>query len=113
MKKGILVLVLLLATACGYSSKDNEMIGQVKKVMKNTPLICPDYKDADISLGVIRNGVGSMSSQDIWVYVPDDLNFKILTEANQTGKLVKIKYDIKRLQFCVGDHQVTSVELVP
>jgi hypothetical protein len=101
-----------MLTGCGYSSMQNETIGQVKKVVKNTPLICPDYVDADVSLGVMRNGVGSMSTEDLWFYVPDEQARQTLAQAAQTGALVKITYDVKRVTFCVSDHFVSKVELV-
>ena len=41
----VLVAALSLA-ACGYSSRDSELIGQVKKVVRNTPIICSEYEDA-------------------------------------------------------------------
>lgn len=31
---------------------------QVKKVEHDTPLICPDQVNVDLSLGVMQNGVG-------------------------------------------------------
>ena len=107
----VLVAALSLA-ACGYSSRDSELIGQVKKVVRNTPIICSEYEDADISLGVLRNGVGSMSTQDIWMYVPNREDLAKLKKAAETGALVKIKYDVYRMTFCVDEHVVRSVEEV-
>jgi hypothetical protein len=63
-------------------------------------------------MGVMRDGVGSMSSEDVWVYVPDKENFDLLKKANETGALVKVTYDVKRLTFCVEDHIVTKVEIL-
>lgn len=113
MKTLGVVLLMIMMAGCGYSSRDNEMIGQVKKVVKRTPLICPDYTSVDISLGVLRGGVGSMSTQDVWLYVPSqgDLE-KRLMDANATGQLVKIRYDIARLRWCVEEEIVRSVEEV-
>lgn len=111
MRNLILVITLGLC-ACGYSSRDNEMIGQVKKVVKNTPILCMDYDDADITLGVLRNGTGSMSTQDLWSYVQNEEQLSILKKANETGALVKITYDVKRWVWCVDDHFITKVELV-
>jgi len=112
MKLYSVVLVLVLLAGCGYSSKDNEMVGQVKKVVKNTPIICPDFMDADISLGVMRGGSGSMSSEDVWGVITDKDQEKILREANETGALVKIRFDVKRFAVCTGDHIISSVEIV-
>ena len=112
MKNLILALPFLLAGCLGDSSKDNETIGQVKKVEHNTPIMLPDYDDADISLGVMKNGVGSLSHEDMWVYVPNPEDFKILQQASQTGELVKIKYDVARARFYVEKHTVTHVEIL-
>lgn len=101
-----------LIAGCGYTSQDNEMIGQVKKVQKNTPLICPDYTSVDVSLGVMRGGVGSMSSEDVWLTVDATDNERKLREANESGKLVKIKFEVWRLVVCKKDHVVRSVEVI-
>lgn len=98
-----------LLLACGFSSVDNEMTGQVKKTMHNTPLVCPDHTDADISLGVMRDGVGSMSTQDIWVVVPPHLQEEVEHFA-ETGEIVNAKYNVYRLTFCTTDHYLTSIE---
>jgi hypothetical protein len=108
------ILVVLALTGCGYSSVNNEVIGQVKKVVKNTPLICDDYVDVDLSLGIMRNGVGSMSTQDMWLYVPDAKNVTTLQKAVETGSLVKVTFGQKRWYWCVDEGaRVTDVELVP
>jgi hypothetical protein len=117
MKKLILVLLIISISGCwGYLAKDNELIGQVKKVEKNTPLICPDYVSADITLGVMKNGTGSLSKEDVWVVVADKDQEKILRQANETGQLVKIKYDQKRCGgnyfFCTYDMFVREVEII-
>lgn len=105
-------LFLLLLTSCGYHSKDNELIGQVKKVHSNTPLVCGDYFSADISLGVMRNGVGSMSTQDVDVYIPREKDVETFKLAVESGQLVKITYDSKRITFCVPGYVVTKVEIL-
>jgi hypothetical protein len=114
MKRNIILAALggLVLSGCGYSACDNDMIGQVKKVVHNTPLICPDYNGADISLGVMRNGVGSMSTEDVWVTVPDRYLFDALKNASASGAVVKITFDVKRLTICIDDHIVTGVEVL-
>jgi hypothetical protein len=115
MKKLIVLIMALSLYGCGmweYSSKDNEMIGQVKKVINNTPMVCSDYQSADISLGILRGGVGSMSTQDKWVTVVKSEHFNILKQANESGELVKIKYDERRVTFCIHNPIVTSVEII-
>lgn len=105
--------VIGLATACGYSSINNEVIAQVKKVTRETPIICPDRVDVDLSLGVMRNGVGSMSTQDVWLTVPaDEAMRRTLTEAASTGALVKVFYDHKRFVWCGQQEIVKAVEIV-
>jgi hypothetical protein len=113
MKRVVLaVLSVLLVAGCGNSATDSELIGQVKKVNHQTPLICPNYYAADISLGVMRNGVGSMSTEDMWLYVEDKSLVDKLHAAQDAGQPVKVKYDTKRVQFCTEDHWLTSVEVL-
>lgn len=112
MKKLLIILSILSLTACGYSIRDAELVGQVKKVITNTPLFCPNYIEADISLGVIRNGVGSMSTQDIWVVVNKG-DAEILKSAAENGEIVKINYDEERLMsaWCTSGRKATSVAI--
>lgn len=107
-----LFILAFLFSGCGYSSRQNEMIGQVKKIAHQTPLICPNYAAADISLGVIRGGVGSMSTQDIWLTVDSKDDEKLLIDAAASGAIVKLNYDVARLTLCVEDHIITNVEVV-
>lgn len=112
MKRYLAAVLLLMLTACGYQARDSEMIGQVKKVVHNTPIVCSEYSEADISLDVIRNGVGSMSRQDVLVTITDKEQEKIFREANETGQLVKVKYDIFRFSMCRPLRTVTLVEVL-
>lgn len=100
MKHLIVIFGALALTACGYSSMGNHLTGQVKRVKHQTPIFCPERVDADLSLGVIRNGVGSMSSEDVWVTVPDSESAKILEAAAQNGDIVDVEYDRARFAFC-------------
>lgn len=111
MKKLLTVLAALALTACGYSSRENEVVGQVKKVMFNTPLVCSDYYDVDLSLGVMRNGTGSMSTQDMWIVV-NKSDLDVLKQANADGGVVKIIYDTQRVSFCTNGMIATKVEVV-
>lgn len=105
--------ILILNSGCwGYLSKDNETTGQVKYVENMTPIICDDRTDVDISLGVIRNGVGSMSTQDVMMWVPSLEDVKVLTTASKSGQLVKIRYDEMRFTFCKPHCVVRSVSLI-
>ena len=111
-KRTVALAGMLLLASCGWSSWDNEAIGQVKKVQHATPIICMDYDHVDISLGVIRNGVGSMSTQDQWYYVESPADVALLKSASETGALVKFTYGVKRFRWCVDDEMITHVELV-
>lgn len=105
--------LILALWGCGYESVNNEMIGQVKKVKDNTPLICAPFTTVDVSLGVMRNGVGSMSVQDVWLYVEKPADLEIMRKANESGEIVKISYDEARFRWCVDEKVVRSVEIVP
>ena len=111
MKLFLIGIIAMTLTACGYSARDTEAVGQVKRVMNNTPMLCSDFIDVDLSLGVIRNGVGSVSNEDIWIVVsrPDA---EILKKANEEGQLVKITYDQQRISFCNEGRIATKVEIL-
>ena len=108
----VLVCMMMFVAGCGKSSVDNEVIAQVKKIYNVTPLICMNHNVVDLSLGVMRNGVGSMSTQDMYLYVEDKKNVDVLKKASDSGKLVKITYDTKRVNWCVPDREVVKVEIV-
>jgi hypothetical protein len=112
MKKLILLPFLIGLTACGYSSVENELISQPKKIFHQTPIFCPDRVDVDVSMGVMRNGVGSMSNQDVFLNVPNEKDVKTLEKAISEGKLVKIKYNVYRVVWCQPDDEVVSVEIL-
>lgn len=107
----LLAASMMLLSACGYSSQDNESIGQIKKVANMTPILCGKRTDVDLSLGVMRNGVGSMSQQDLWLTVRNPQLVNTLKKAAETGAIVKVKYDEARVNFCWQDHELTSVEI--
>ncbi len=114
----LLVLAATLLAACGNSSSDNEAIGQVKKILKKTPIVCPDYTLVDISLGTMRNGVGSMSREDVFIAVDNTDRTAIdqLTAAAETGAIVRVSYDVHRVSPCWPDHRFTGkvvIEAIP
>ncbi len=111
MKLIVLIAVVGLA-GCGYSSRDNEVSGQVKKVLNVTPLLCFDRTDVDLSLGVMRNGVGSMSTQDLIATAYDPEVIKTLKIAAETGALVKVKHQVARLRFCAQEEEITAAEIL-
>lgn len=110
MRNLLFVAAILAVAACGYTSRDNELIGQVKKVKSLTPLICPNRVVVDVSLGVMRNGVGSMSTQDIWLYAPTEALVAKLKAAAERGAPVKVTYDVHRFVICPENEQITTVE---
>jgi hypothetical protein len=109
MKK--LIALVLFTAACGNTSSANEAVGQVKKVIKHTPLVCEDYTEVDVSLGVMRNGVGSMSKEDVEIVVPNGevAAISTLQKAAESGAIVHVVYDVKRLNLCWPDHRFVSV----
>lgn len=109
----LLPLLSLSLTGClGSSSSDNEMIGQIKRIQHVTPIIFSDYDRIDVSLGIMQNGVGSMSKEDVWMYVPNTTDVAVVKKAAESGQLVKIRYDVSRFRWYVENDMVTSVELV-
>lgn len=110
MRKLIIAPLCFVMSSCGYHSRNNEIIGQVTKIEKHTPLLCFDFNTVTISLGVTRNGIGSVSHEDVILYVPTEDLTKKLNSASEQGKLVKIKYDSARNKFCTPRTILTSVE---
>lgn len=111
MRTMLMIALVGLLAGCGRSSIDNELVGQPKKVLHVNPLICPDYYAVDISLGVMRDGVGSMSTQDEWFYIPDHSDIETFKTAVDNGSLVKVRYDVYRVTFCVPNTAITHVEV--
>lgn len=109
--KNSALLAVILAAACGNSSSGNELEGQVKKVIRRTPIICPDYVEADISLGVMRNGVGSLSKEDVLLRVESPEQTETLKAAAKSGAIVSVTYDVNRVTICVPEHLLTSVHV--
>ncbi len=114
MKKHIcLVIIAMVITACGRSSVDNEAVGQVKTILKRTPLICEDYTEIGLSLGVMRNGIGSVSHEDMTLAVENTktADVALLKTAAELGWIVKIRYDVERVSPCWPTHRFLSVEV--
>lgn len=111
---GLLALIIMLfcLSGCGHSSIDNEVVGQVKKVKNVTPIIFPNYTYADVSLGVMRNGVGSMSTEDIFLWIPDNKLVQVFKDAAESGALVKIKYNDWRWRVFYPETYAVSIELI-
>jgi len=112
MKMLLITLICLSLIGCGYSSNNNKMVAQPKKIHHNTPILCHNYTELDVSLGVLRNGSGSMSTEDVLLTVNNDKDQVVLQRAIDDGKLVEIHYDEFRLALCVPEYQITSVEII-
>jgi hypothetical protein len=114
----IVMLFLFFVGSCTeyglntYSSKDGELIGQAKKTITTNPIICPGVNNLDVSLGVVRNGTGSISSQDVWVTVTNPEDYKRAKEASSSGALVKVTYDQRRLAMCTEYFVASKVEII-
>ena len=110
--KIIILATALFVSGCGYSQLNTEVVGQVKRVINNNPIICNGFTDVDLSLGVMRSGVGSMSTHDMKLTVASIADIHTLTKAAETGKLVKITYDEKRWTWCWNNYIVSKVEVI-
>ena len=106
-----IIMLVSLSGCLGYAGKDIEVVGQIKRIVKNTPLICSDFIDADLSMGVMRNGTGSVSKEDIWIVI-DIKEADTLRAAMEHGDLVKITYNLKRVDVCTDGRYATSVEVI-
>lgn len=109
----ISIVGLIFTPGCGYSARNSETVGQVKSIVNVTPLFCPNYTRVHMSLGVVQNGTGSMSTQDV-DFVVDTINeLNSLTLAQQHGNLVKVWHDNQRVAFCKNTtYFITKVELL-
>lgn len=113
MKKIIAAGLLISLTGClGHSSVDNDLEGQVKKAQHVTPIFVSDYDRIDISLGIMRNGTGSISKDDMWLSVPNQSDFNVLQHAAEIGAPVKIKYDVSRMNWYQEEDTVSHVEII-
>ena len=108
----ISIVSVSILSACGNNSINNDLAGQVKRVGSATPLVCGDYTYADVSTGIMRNGVGSMSSEDVLVQLENPADAELLKKAQLEGKLVHIIYDKRRIAICGQYRRATKVELL-
>lgn len=110
MKK-LILLILLLIPNCGYTAKDNEGTGQVKKITNETPILCLNFKAADITFGSMQTGAISITHE--WFVITGEQE-KILKKAAEESKMIKFTYDVRRFAFCTdpADHVLTNVEII-
>lgn len=106
------ILITCFTFGCGNSSVDNELVAQPKRMHNETPIICGDRVDVDLSMGFMKDGVGSMSTHDTTMLVGNYKHKEILDEAIQNNKLVKVRYDQRRVVMCGPDQIITNVEII-
>ncbi len=111
MSKYLTLLVLFLI-GCGYSHRNNDLIGQPKSVESTTPIVCPDQHILHLSLGVMRHGVGSMSTEDIMINIPDERLVPVLKSAVESGKLINARTNEKRMTWCNEPKELVSFEII-
>jgi len=118
MKKFCVIVVLSLigcnsncGSACGYTATNNEVVGQVKRVEHNTPIVCSDFDSVDVSMGVMRGGVGSYSIADVWLTVTPE-QAKQLKEMQRINAIVRFTYNKRRYAPCVATWIVSGIENV-
>lgn len=116
MKKIILMLALACGgciSHCGHGELDVVVIGQPKAIIKENNIICKNKQLLDMSLGVMRNGVGSMSTQDKIYWIINKNDEVLLQSAIKEGKLVEITYDSYRMStFCEPCETISNVRIL-
>jgi len=112
MKLLMIAMLFSLSGCLGYSSISSEVTGQPKRIQFLNNLLCPDFTTVDLSLGVMRNGVGSMSTEDDWFLIENNDLVAVLKTASENGSLVKITYDTRRFTFCVPERVVRTVTVL-
>lgn len=112
----VLMLLFLAASVIfglnTFNAKDGELIGQAKKIITATPIVCPNYEALDVSLGVMQNGTGSMSTHDVWLTIKDVEDLKKMKEAVEKASIIKVHYDSRRIAICTEDLIATGFEVV-
>jgi hypothetical protein len=101
---------------CGFTTmygRDGEVIGQAKRLTMVTPFwssFCQPYYELDLSLGVLQNGVGSISKQDMIFTVLNTEDLPKMKAAVEAGSIIKVKYDTRRLAACTATYLATGLE---
>lgn len=112
MNRLLFLLAFATLTACGYSHRDNELVGQPKAVEFATPIFCPDQHILHLSLGVMRHGVGSMSTEDVMINIPDDKLVPILESVVKQGKLISAQTNEARFRVCNEEKELVAFEII-
>ncbi len=108
----MLPLVLTGCDACGNSSVNNELVGQPKRLHNETPILCENRVDLDVSMGFMKDGVGSVSTADMHLTVPNREDVDRINRAINENKLVKLHYNVARVNLCWQQEVVTSVDVL-
>jgi hypothetical protein len=114
VKKNLLAcfLALVSITGCGYSHRNNELVGQPKSIEQTTPILCPEQNILHMSLGVMRNGVGSMSTEDVMINIPDNSMVPLLKEVVKDGKLINAVTNQARMRWCNCEVELVSFQVI-
>ena len=113
MFKFLIGICLFCLMGClGYSSKNSESIIQPKSIQMQTPIICPEVPILHGSLGIIRNGRGSISNQDVDMVITNDQDKYKIQTAIDSGYFLNVKYNTKRMVVCNSEHILVDVEIV-
>lgn len=106
------LLALMLLAGCGYSHVGNDVVGQPKSIESTTPLLCPDQDVLHLSLGVMRHGVGSMSTEDIRINIPDHHLATALQSVVESGGLINARTNEARFRWCNEEKELVSFEII-
>lgn len=108
----VAVVFAITLSGCGYSHRDNDVVGQPKSVESTTPVFCPDQHILHLSLGVMRHGVGSMSTEDIRINVPDSSLVPRLKSVVESGKIINARTNEARFRWCNEEKELVSFEVI-
>lgn len=96
---------------CGWSETEVTGAGQIKQVSKRSPsLFCPDYYMIDVSLGIMRNGSGSVSKEDINIFI-EEKDVAELRSAAANSSIIEFTYNTRRFSNCVVNKRMTSFKV--
>ena len=95
-----------------YAATDIVSVGQVKTVMNMTPMACNKFVDMSLSLGVMRNGAGSVSTEDVWMNLNTIEQIEIARRSQENGNLVRVTYDYFRFAPCRNSRNVKKIEIL-
>lgn len=113
MRSFLIIAASALLSSCGKSSVDNVMVGQARRLMTKTPLICPNSYSADIFVdGVNTTDDDQWSRIHKWISIPDKEMYDQVKATVGTGAQVKITYDVRRFTYCTNEAMATQVEVL-